>query len=248
MNAALVDLVKNVNQPLFIAIAIAFLGLISMLAILLQAISVRMRDKYSNELHRVVLSDLRQSYESQIANLSKQLTATEERWKEVNHLVVAGQQRAPQANGEAERVAFLTKMGFTDSDFEVDPKFVFVLTPFSSEERHTFDVIQKACQEAGYRCARGDEDFTRSEILTHVLKQMITARVVIANISTRNPNVFYELGIAHSIGKPTILVSKRLTEVPFDVRHRQVLMFDGEEQLQRDLMTSLLRAVSETRS
>lgn len=245
--SGLSDLV-SMNPILFYSFVIVFIGIFVALAVLFQSVSTRMRDRYNIEMHRVVLSEVRESYEAQLARLSQQLTATENRWNEVNHLVVAGQQSAPKADGEAERVQFLTKMGFGDIDFAVDPKLVFVLTPFSSEERNTFETIQKVCQENGYRCARGDEDFTESEILRHILKQMIKSRVVIANIGTRNPNVFYELGIAHSIGKPTILISKTLAEVPFDIRHRQVLVFEDNSQLERDLVKGLLRAVSETKS
>jgi len=52
------------------------------------------------------------------------------------------------------------------------------------------------------------------------------AAVVIAEITPRNPNVFYEVGYAHALGKPTILLARRGSELPFDIRSYRVVFYD----------------------
>ena len=57
----------------------------------------------------------------------------------------------------------------------------------------------------------------------------------IANISGRNPNVFYELGLAHALGKPVIIVSESLSDIPFDINSSRILAFDDEKDLETKL-------------
>jgi hypothetical protein len=51
------------------------------------------------------------------------------------------------------------------------------------------------------RCIKGDEDYIEGNVLKYIVGKMMSARIIITNINGRNPNVFYELGIAHAIGK-----------------------------------------------
>jgi hypothetical protein len=140
----------------------------------------------------------------------------------------------------------LRTLNLGPDDLTVDPKLGVVLTPFADEERGTFDAIQRACSRRGYRCIRGDEEYTPGDILSHVLRLIVKARVVIANVGTRNPNVFYELGFAHAMGKQTILVSRSIERVPFDVRALRILIWSDYDQLQTDVGEMLLRTVAET--
>lgn len=232
------------NPTIIVWVSVATVVLLALLGVLLQITSNRLRDRYNETLHRVELSEIRASVEAQLAKLTKELTATEGRWNEVNHLVVSGQNSQVETTGEVRLTRFLADMGVRESDLELDPTLVFVLTPFGSEEFETYDTVRNVCLRSGLKCARGDEEFARAEILPNILRQIARARVVVANIGTRNPNVFYELGIAHSMGKPTILISQTIADVPFDVKHRQVLVYRDQQELDRDLTASLLRVVT----
>ena len=53
-----------------------------------------------------------------------------------------------------------------------------------------------------------------------------TAKVLVAELTSRNPNVFYELGVAHALKKPVVLVSAHETDVPFDLLHIRVIYYD----------------------
>ncbi|MBL8300720.1 MAG: hypothetical protein JNN30_20465 [Rhodanobacteraceae bacterium] len=59
-----------------------------------------------------------------------------------------------------------------------------------------------------------------------ILKNIHTADLVLADITRRNANVFYEIGIAHAIGKPVLLITQSIDDVPCDRRHRRVVLYD----------------------
>lgn len=207
---------------------------------------VRKRAASTYDRDHAILSVLRSSYEDRIADLNNRLLATESRWKEVNHLLLDSQRAQPTSIEDA-RVpitSFLRQFGITASDAEVDPALIFVLTPFNERERPVFNVIQTVCSRYGFRCMRGDEEFA-GEILPHVVALITKARLVVANISGRNPNVYYELGIAHALGKPTILVSRTLDEVPFDLRTKRIVLFGDRKDLAEKLRDEMVKLLSE---
>jgi hypothetical protein len=205
------------------------------------------RSQYDVERQRTILSEMRASYENQIAKLVMDMTATQERWRDANHLLLSGQtlqsRRDPH---DLYLTGFLRDMGLTEKDIVIEPKLIFVLTPFSDEEQHTYEAIKNVCNRNGLRCARGDEEFTRGDILSQIIRIMVRARVVIANIGTRNPNVMYELGIAQAIRKQTILISKSLADMPFEIKNMRIVVYKDDVDLQSELTNSLLRAMAET--
>lgn len=198
---------------------------------------------YDLESHKAVLSAVRDSYESQIARLSKEMTATNDRWRDANHLVLSGQKNIEQPQ-VADHTAFLQSFRLTAADYVVDPKLIVVLTPFADDEYDTFRTIKAACERGGFRCIRGDEEYTPSDILGHIVRLVVKARIIIANVDSRNPNVFYELGIAHALSKQTILVSRNLTEVPFDIKGFRILTWTTQDDLRDGIQTNVLKALT----
>ena len=93
---------------------------------------------------------------------------------------------------------------------------------------------------------RGDEEYTSSDILSHIIRLIVKARVVIANISARNPNVFYELGVAHALGKQTILISRSIEKMPFDVANLRILIWNDPKDLQKKLEDALRPFLAQT--
>jgi hypothetical protein len=234
------------NSVLLVAatlVSVAMLVLTSMMLLILR----NRTSRYEIKAHRAVLSAMRESYESQIAHLSREMTATADRWRDANHLLLSAQ-RSPQQSEPKEvqpATGFLKGLKLEPSDYIVDPKLILVLTPFSEDERRTFQIIQRICTQAGFRCVRGDEDYTPSDILSHVVKLIVKARIIIGNISGRNPNVFYELGIAHALGKQTLLISQALDDVPFDVAGLRILLWRSRQDLEQSLSQALLRIMAD---
>jgi len=99
-----------------------------------------------------------------------------------------------------------------------------------SDEFNTLykDVIRPICKGYGYKVVRGDDFYTSGQIMVDVTQSIRSAALIIADVTPRNENVFYELGFAHAIGKPTILLSDRKRErLPFDIAGFRTLFYDN---------------------
>ncbi|MCX6624038.1 MAG: hypothetical protein NTY38_23845 [Acidobacteria bacterium] len=88
-------------------------------------------------------------------------------------------------------------------------------------------VYQPAIEKAKLQAIRADaEIFGTGKIIDQIWAGINSARVLVAELTGRNPNVLYELGIAHALRKPVVLVSSNEADVPFDVRHVRVIYYD----------------------
>ena len=70
------------------------------------------------------------------------------------------------------------------------------------------------------------------------------ARIIVANITGRNPNVYYELGIAHAIDKPVIMIAQNKSDLPFDIRAKQIIFYNDNQQLEKELVQMLARVLA----
>lgn len=101
----------------------------------------------------------------------------------------------------------------------------FVLMPFKEELKPIYDDhIVKICKELSISVTRADQIFAPGHVMDQVREQVTSARYVIADLTDNNPNVFYELGICHAIGKQVVLMSQN-TDIPFDIRHLRYLRY-----------------------
>jgi len=111
------------------------------------------------------------------------------------------------------------EISFSNFDYEGSSPKAFVVMQFA-EPYDTFykEVIQKQAEAAGYEVFRIDEKAGPGVIFQDIQREIEQAEVVIAEITPPNPNVFYEVGYAHALGKPTILLAQRGAQLPFDIR------------------------------
>lgn len=127
-----------------------------------------------------------------------------------------------------------------------EPKSAFFITPIGavgSPERFRADqlhdhVLTQLLSELGYRLTRGDRDPDPGQILEAVLEQIVHADLIIADITGRNPNVFYELAVAHAAQRRTIMIQEGDERLPFDVANLRAIPYDigcpsGTEDLRR---------------
>jgi hypothetical protein len=104
---------------------------------------------------------------------------------------------------------------------------VFVVMPFSETLGAVFhDHIRPVSERLQLRCRRADDFFSTSSIVLEIWSAIFHAEIIIADCTRRNSNVFYEIGIAHTLGKETILISQSLEDVPFDLRQRRVILYE----------------------
>ena len=123
----------------------------------------------------------------------------------------------------------LKPTGFEFTD-ERDEKLVAVMMPFGPEYKDVYAAIKQAAKGAGLRCQRADDIWEEDVVIQDVVNLICKARIVVCDLTERNPNVFYEMGIAHSLGKDVVMLAQSKSDVPFDVQQRRYLRYLHNEQ------------------
>ena len=115
------------------------------------------------------------------------------------------------------------------------------------------DCIRPPLEQAGFRVMKADNIFEpRSYITENIWRLINRSALLVADVTDKNPNVFYELGIAHTVGRDVILISQKKEDVPFDIQNLQYFLYTandekGKQKLRNDLenlMKSIKRKVS----
>lgn len=132
---------------------------------------------------------------------------------------------------------FRVPNGKTEADL------VSVMMPFGPSFDKTCDAIRKACSDCDLRCQRADDIWNEAEVIQDIFSLIYRSRIVVCDFSGRNPNVFYEAGIAHTLGKPVIPIVQNADDIPFDLRHIRFIKYhdngDGRDKLRRDVAQKL---------
>jgi hypothetical protein len=124
----------------------------------------------------------------------------------------------------------------------------FIIMPFGEwYDRYFKEIYVPATREAGFEPVRADSLFSTGTVIEQIWEQISKAKVLLAEVTGKNANVFYELGLAHAIPKPVVFVSGNLDDVPFDLRHLRVVTYDVREPnwaaaLQKSIVTYLKNA------
>jgi len=106
---------------------------------------------------------------------------------------------------------------------------VFVVMPFAPEFDRVFSAIKSASDSVSeIQLVRGDEIEQPGPIINQIMQSISDADVIVAEVGSRNPNVYYEVALAHCVQKPAILIADRrkIDEIPFDLRHNRVIAYD----------------------
>jgi hypothetical protein len=106
----------------------------------------------------------------------------------------------------------------------------FVMMPFGAWfDRYYQEIYVPAIKEAGFEPVRADELFTTGSVVEQIWEQIEKAKLLLADLSDKNANVFYELGLAHAARKPVVFTASDVSHVPFDLRHLRVIIYDIRE-------------------
>ena len=106
--------------------------------------------------------------------------------------------------------------------------FVFVAMPFGgSHSTEVYeDAIRPAIEACGLKCKRADEIFDTDVIIESIENDIRSCLLVVADLTGRNPNVFYEIGCARSLDKEVVLLTQKSDDVPFDLQHRRYISYE----------------------
>ena len=122
---------------------------------------------------------------------------------------------------------------------QIEDDLVSVMMPFSAEYRPVYDALRAMAEARGLRCVRADDVWDDNVVMNDVVSLIDRSKVVIADCSGKNPNVFYETGIAHTLGRDVILITRSADDIPFDLRHLRYVAYLNNEQGLSDLCNQI---------
>jgi hypothetical protein len=106
----------------------------------------------------------------------------------------------------------------------------FVMMPFGQWfDRYYQEIYVPGIKDAGFEPVRADELFSTGSVVEQIWEQIAKAKILLADLTGKNPNVFYELGLAHAAIKPVVFAASQVEDVPFDLRHLRVIIYDVRE-------------------
>ena len=147
-----------------------------------------------------------------------------------------------------ERLAKEVKINpvFKGRGYFIEDKKCFVLMPFNNDhhlQEIYNDKVKTTVEGLGFTCLRADDIYETKPIIETIWENINKAKFIIADLTGKNPNVFYELGVAHTVGKDVILLSQNIDDVPFDLRHLKVILYEttprGVENLTKQLSATI---------
>ena len=120
----------------------------------------------------------------------------------------------------------------------------FVIMSFDSKYDVVYSVsIKKAIEDEGLKAIRVDDDSVPNNVPHQIVNEIIESDLVIADLTDPRPNIFYELGISHSIGNKTIIISQNADSLPFDIRNEYTIIYNNNRDGLKLLYYELRRLV-----
>src|SRR5215216_1697898 len=158
----------------------------------------------------------------------------------LRELLPEGVIRVENKDGISERSISTVQLSQAGIDSE-DKPLVFVAMPFDKKMDDIFHYgIRNAVNNAGFLCERIDEVVFTGDVLDLIKRRIGKASLVIADLTTANPNVYLEVGYAWGLGIPTVLIVQAAEELKFDVKGQKCIIYSGIRQLEEKLSKELL--------
>jgi len=99
------------------------------------------------------------------------------------------------------------------------------MMPFDALFTPVYETLRQTAENVGLRCRRADDIWKNPAIIQDIVSLIDRSRVVICDCTNRNPNVFYEIGIAHTLGREVILTTQNANDIPFDLSHLRYIPY-----------------------
>lgn len=149
-----------------------------------------------------------------------------------------GESEYVSAKPAERRITFAPSV-FAVPESPLESDLAAVMMPLRAEFTPVHHAVRRACQTAGLRCLRANDIWEESAIVQDIFNLVFRAQVVIVDFTGKNPNVMYETGIAHTLGKHVVPISQSLEDAPFDLRHHRILTYLSNSEGLRQLQTGL---------
>ncbi len=116
---------------------------------------------------------------------------------------------------------------------------VFVIMPFTTSLNFVYETIHETVTRREMHCRRADASALSRPIIDDIKESLLSADLIIADLTDMNPNVYYEAGYADALKKNLILVAQKGTQLGFDMRHIRTLFYGDPEDLRRQLRKAI---------
>lgn len=161
-------------------------------------------------------------------------------------LLIKAKEEVQQEKERLEKEAKLVKINpiFKGREFLAEDDLCFVLIPFQPAFLRLYtEYIKPTLENIGFRVLKANDIFTSTEIIEDIWELINKSRIVVADVTGKNANVFYELGITHTLGKDYIIITQNSEDVPFDVQHRRYFPYVDDKNGWLVLRQDLEKAV-----
>lgn len=223
----------------FINIVISILGLTTAISYILLIFRFRNKVKRRKDEDGVRLDYRRELAENEMDKIIKNYISDNETFSDMFHMLVYSPGNL-KTSKKVPNDSFYLALGIDMTNINVKDNSVACLMPFNRKYEKTYGQIKDVCIELGLTCRRSDEEFVpNQQILPQIVRIILESEVVVAVLNGRNPNVFYEIGIAHSVGKPVLLLSdlsrNEDTVIPFDIQSIYSIVYNNPLELREEL-------------
>lgn len=124
-----------------------------------------------------------------------------------------------------------------------DPNLIAVMMPFDREFSCVSEAIKDAAKSLSLECKRADDIWEASTIVQDIFNLIFKSSIVICDFSTKNPNVLYETGIAHLMGRNVIIITQSIDDIPFDLKQYRVLKYRSSKEGLEELRIKLAERI-----
>ncbi|MEE4302194.1 MAG: hypothetical protein V2J24_22330 [Pseudomonadales bacterium] len=129
----------------------------------------------------------------------------------------------------------------------VDPDLLSLMMPFATAFDDVHVAVREAAESQGMQCLRADDIWDEDAVIQDVVSLLARSKVVVCDCTGRNANVFYEAGIAHSLGRDVILITQSGADIPFDLRHLRYVEYENNEAGRAELAERVARRIETLR-
>ena len=178
--------------------------------------------------------------------LTAMAEAGEQNLAEIDHYVTSrfgGGGTSVSSNSTSGPRIYFQPSVFTVPSEAPDANLVSAMMPFSGAFNAVYSSIQQASVQSGMYCERADNIWKESAVIQDIFGLIFRSFIVVCDFTGKNPNDFYEAGIAHTLGKHVIPITQTADDIPFDLRHHRYLHYlnngEGLGSLQQKLAERL---------
>ena len=169
----------------------------------------------------------RMDYEEKIRQMQSAINVDDDHWRDNNCLALSGS--SVFSSHDIDKICGMNRL-------PIKKGMAFMLMPFTDEAIVAYQACKSVMENLGYKLKKSDDDFVKGNLLEHIVSLIIEAELIIADLDGKNPNVYYELGISHALGKQTILISSyQPDQIPFNVMGNYIVFFKEEGDLREKL-------------